>query len=829
VILVAGVFAVWNFYLRPDVEPASVEKMAFPLPDKPSIAVLPFVNMSGDQSDEFIADGLSENIISSLSKIPGMLVIARNSTFVYKGKAVKVNRVAEELGVRYVFEGSVQRSGENMRVTAQLVDAIKGHYLWSERYDRKTKDFFFVQDEITRNIVIALQVELTEGDQARIWHDTENLEAWGYATKGITLFQHYTKEKNAKSRDLFKKAVELDPNYAVSWIFMAWTHLLDFRYGWGGSRAESLRLGIEIVQKASALDDTQPEVHSFWNTVYLFQSKYDNAIAEGKQAIALGPSDATSHILLSMALHFAGNYEEAMFHAKEAMRLSPYYPNWYLKYLAMSYCMAEEYEKAITVLEKVIERAKAEGSQVVPNYLFMVHALVGLGRVEQAKALATSVLKLDPNLALENWQKSLFYKDRADLDRHLEALRKAGLPETPPLPLPDKPSIAVLPFVNMSGDPEQEYFSDGITEEIITALSKTPEMFVIARTSSFKYKDKEVDVRTVGRELGVRYVLEGSVRQSEDQLRITAQLIDTKTRNHLWAERYDRKLKDIFAIQDEITIKIITALGVKLTEGEQVRLGLGRSGNLEAYMKGWKALGYFRRMNTEGNVIARHELEEAIALAPESSSAYALLAMTYIMDLYYGSSESPLISFAQASKFLKKAIALDNENSDAHLVLANLYLMKREHGKAIASAERGIALNPNGADAYANLGYILSLSGRSDEAIEFFEKAIRLNPIPPSYYLHQLGNAFRNLGRYEEAIEAYKKALQRSPTNLFAHIGLAVTYVSLGHAEEAHNEAAEVGRIDPKFSLEQFAKTIPFKNKADTELYIDALRKAGLK
>jgi adenylate cyclase len=395
--------------------------------------------------------------------------------------------------------------------------------------------------------------------------------------------------------------------------------------------------------------------------------------------------------------------------------------------------------------------------------------------------------------------------------------------------LPEGPSVAVLPFVNMSGDPEQEYFSDGLTENIITGLSGDARLFVIARNSTFTYKGKSVKVQEVAHELGAQYVVEGSVQKATDRVRIPVQLINANTGHHIWADKYDRDLKDIFAVQDEITIKIITALGVKLTEGEQARLRAQRSANLEAYMKGMKALGYFRRMNAEDNILARHELEEAIALAPESAPAYALLAMTYLMDVYYGSSESPLISFAQASKFLKKAIALDNENSDAHLVLANLYLIRREHGKAIAAAERAIALNPNGADAYANLGYILSLSGRSDEAIEFFEKAIRLNPIPPSHYLHQLGIAYRNLGRYDEAMEAYKKALQRSPTNLFAHLGLAATYISLGRAEEAHNEAAEIARMDPKFSLEQFEKTMPFKNKADNELFIENLRKAGLK
>jgi TolB-like protein len=216
VVAVIGL-GIWQFYLRPPpIEPASIEKMAYPLPSKPSIAVLPFDNMSGDQSQEYVADGISEGIISSLSKIPDMLVIARNSTFVYKGKAVKVNQVAEELGVKYVLEGSVQRSGENLRVTAQLVDAVKGHHLWSQKYDRSTEDFFAVQDNIARNIVVELQVKLTEGEQARIWHATENLEALENATRGIALMQLYTKDNNAKasvmSHEYFIKVLDFQFN-----------------------------------------------------------------------------------------------------------------------------------------------------------------------------------------------------------------------------------------------------------------------------------------------------------------------------------------------------------------------------------------------------------------------------------------------------------------------------------------------------------------------------------------------------------------------------------------------------------------------------------------
>ncbi|MHC4791913.1 MAG: adenylate/guanylate cyclase domain-containing protein, partial [Planctomycetota bacterium] len=723
-VIVAAAAVVWNYYLRPSpMEPASVEKMAYPLSDKPSIAVLPFNNLSGSQSDEYIADGLSENIISSLSKIPDMLVIARNSTFVYKGKPVKIKQVAEELGVRYVLEGSIQKSGQNLRVTAQLVDAIKGHHLWSERYDRDTEDFFAVQDDITRNIVIALQVELTEGEQARIWHTTENLEAWGYATKGIALFQHYTKEKNARSRELFKQAVELDPNYAFAWISIAWTHLLDFRYGWGDSRAESLKTGIEIVKKASALDDTQSEVHSFWNVAYLFQRQYEKAIAEGKQAVALGPSDATSHILLSMALHFAGNFEESIFHANKAMRLSPYYPTWYLKYLAMSYCMAGAYEKAIAPLKKAIERAKVERGQLVPPHIHLVHTFVGLGQIEEAKALADTVLKLDPNFSLGNWQKSLFYKDPADLDRHLNALRKAGLPEhPPPHPLPDKPSIAVLPFDNISGDPEQEYFSNGMTDDLITDLSKISGLFVIARNSTFQYKGKAVDVKKVSRELGVRYVLEGSVRKAKERVRINAQLIDATTGGHLWADRYDGKLDDIFALQDKINQKIVTALAVKLTADEQKTFASKGTNNIEAYdafLKGWQH--YQRRTPPEELAKAIPYFERAIELDNNYGRAYAALALTY----WYGARGGGLFRVKklglswfglhkQAVKYLE--LAMKNPTSLAYQVSSERLLVWRQYEEAISHAEKAIALDPNDPGCNYTIGRILARAGRPKEA-----------------------------------------------------------------------------------------------------------------
>ena len=396
-------------------------------------------------------------------------------------------------------------------------------------------------------------------------------------------------------------------------------------------------------------------------------------------------------------------------------------------------------------------------------------------------------------------------------------------------PLPDKPSIAVLPFVNMSEDPKQDYFSDGITEEIITGLSKVPRLFVIARNSTFTYKGKPVKVQKVAEDLGVQYVLEGSVRKSNDRVRITSQLIDATTGKHLWAEKYDRALKDIFALQDEIMMKVISALQVTLTEGEQALIVAGGTNNFEAYTKFLQALEYYKRFNKEGNLLARKRAEEAIALDPTYPRGYRMLASTHWMDVSLGISPSPRKSLGKAAQLYQKVIAMDPTDACAHAFLGYVYTCMRQHEKGIAEAEKAVTLNPNAADAQAFFGNIMSMNGRHREAIERITKAIRLNPFPPNWYFLFLGIAYCNAGRYEEAVEALQKSLRGSPDNVIAHRLLAATYALMGREEEARAEAAEVLRINPKFSLMHSAKTWPYKNESDRDLLINAMRKAGLK
>ncbi len=395
-------------------------------------------------------------------------------------------------------------------------------------------------------------------------------------------------------------------------------------------------------------------------------------------------------------------------------------------------------------------------------------------------------------------------------------------------PLPDKPSIAVLPFDNMSGDPEQEYFSDGMTEEIITALSKVPYLFVIARNSTFSYKGKPVKIRQVAEDLGVRYVLEGSFRRAGDRVRVTAQLIDAIKGHHLWAESYERELKDIFALQDEITKKILWALEVKLTKGEQATTHLKVTENLEAYLKALQAIGYLNRINIESNLLARQMAEEAIALDPEYARPYRVLAFSYVNDIIFGTSKSPKTSMERAHESAQKAISLDDSDPCSYEALSFIYLIKRQHDKAIAEAERAIALDPNRADAHYRLGQVLIYAGRPKEATAPLEKAIRTNPIAPATYFLNLGRAYRDMGSYEEAIAELRKAINRAPDSSICHFELAATYSLAGRSEEAKAEVAEDLKINPKASLLRAEKNLPYRNKADTDRIIDAMRKAGL-
>ena len=391
------------------------------------------------------------------------------------------------------------------------------------------------------------------------------------------------------------------------------------------------------------------------------------------------------------------------------------------------------------------------------------------------------------------------------------------------------PSIAVMPFVNLSGDAEQEYFSNGITEEIITSLSKTPKMIVIDPRSSFVYKGKTADLSRIGRELGVQYLLTGSVRKAGDRVRVNAQLIHASGGEHLWAERYDRELKDLFALQDEITLSITKALQIKLTEGEQARIFGKGTQNLDAYLKWLQGMDLLIRGHKEDNALARRMFEDAIRSDPDWAQPYFLLGWTYLMESLSGSSSSFESSFDEAINLGRKSLTMDGSLPGPHGLMSQIYLYKRKHEEAIAEAQKAVALAPSLAFAYEWLGSALMFAGRSHEAVRFLEKAIRLNPFPPAYWIRNLGEAYRLTKQYKEAITEFKRAIQANPHYLECHVSMACTYSLMGREDDAEAAASEVLKIDPGFSVQDYAKTLPYKERNDLNCVVEALRRAGLK
>ena len=375
------------------------------------------------------------------------------------------------------------------------------------------------------------------------------------------------------------------------------------------------------------------------------------------------------------------------------------------------------------------------------------------------------------------------------------------------LDLPDKPSIAVLPFNNMSGDPSQEYFSDGLTEQIINGLCKVSKLFVIARNSSFAYKGKAISIKQIAKELGVKYILEGSVQKAGDRVRITAQLIDATTDYHMWSENYDRELVDIFALQDEITMKLMNAMQVNLTYGEQA-YDIQDVTNIKAYDKYMRGLECSNRINEHDNAKARNYFEQAFKLDESSALIYVGLGFTYIWDFFYNWGDSPKEALINAERCAQKAFALNDSLSTTYQLSAFIHYLKKDYDLAIIEADKAVALNPNGAEAIVALAFINCFAGEPKKGLNLMKRAFRLNPVPPSYYYNYLGMAYSMVGQLEKAIEILKQGIDIDPKPITQYLTLATCYIVINESEKAKETANRVLEQYPNFSLGYYKKMV---------------------
>jgi adenylate cyclase len=782
---------IW-WWQQPDFKPADPAKYAFKLPEKPSIAVLPFDNLTGDKAQDFISDGLTENIITALSYTPNLFVIARNSSFTYKNKATKVQKVAEELGVRYLLEGSVQRTGDRIRVTAQLIDAVGGQHLWSERYDRELTDLFKVQDEITGKIFVQIGVKLTRGEVENSTNELSgDLEAFRLYYQGHGNYQKFSKEGHVAAEKMYLALAKRQPETAMANILMGWLHWQKWRIGLSKDGKSDLAIARKYAEKALTIKQ-HPGAFALLAPLDLYERKYESAIANVDRALELSPAHAVANSVGGWIKFASGQPSEGVKLLKQTMRFEPYFPPWVAFNLSFAYMHLGEFEEAKRIDEGLLASTNVKDVRTHPRVLGHLAAVaVFEGDLNKARDYANRLLKMKPNFNIAGYSRGYaFNKDQAFLARYYDALRKAGLPENPPLKLPEKPSIAVLPFQNMSGDTAQTYFADGMAEDIITDLSKLSGLFVIARNSSFQYRGGDLDLKKVGRELGVKYLLEGSVRRAGDQVRINAQLIDAQTGGHVWADRYDGTLANVFKLQDQVTAKVVEAMSVTLTAGERALAEQSETTIPEAYdafLTGWR---HFKLRTIDDYRIANTWFEKALMLDTEYGHAWAALASLYQESAQRAWAKKVGIDTGRFPKLLEEA--LQHPTSLAYQVQAEYLMFERKWDEAASTLERASALDANHPDTFFLKASLASILGDSDKAIALMKTAMRLDPHYPAFNIQTLGRIYLKAGDLPKAIEFLERGHKRNPEQWTVLVYLVVAYAEVNRLDDAKHAVSKL-------------------------------------
>ena len=415
------------FWLKPwQVSEDSFERMAVTLPDKPSIAVLPFTNMSGNPEQEYFADGITEDLTTDLSKISGLFVVSRNSSFAYKGKSPDIRQVSKELGVKYVLEGSVRRSGDQIRINAQLIDGATGGHVWAERFDGSMANVFSLQDDVNNKIVTALKVNLTSDDRKRLDKiETSNPDAYDTLLRGLDVYQHFDRESNAQAREIFEQAIVLDANYARAYANVALTHASDVNFNWTNNREESIQLGLENAAKAVDLDASIPQIYLTRSILYLAQRRHDAAIEAGRRTIEVHPNYADGYAALAFVLSFSGQLEEALAAIHQAKHINPQYSYVYLAVEGRILFLLRRYEEAILVLEESAQRNPVF-DRVQLN---LAATYAQLGELDDAAWAVEEALAIRSDISLADEELDANYKRPEDLNHYIGALRKAGVPE----------------------------------------------------------------------------------------------------------------------------------------------------------------------------------------------------------------------------------------------------------------------------------------------------------------------------------------------------------------------------------------------------------------
>lgn len=769
-----------------------------------SIAVLPFDNLSGDPEQEYFSDGITDSIILNLSLFPGLQVKSRNSSFAFKQQIKSLGEISQELEVDYIVEGSIRKSVDRIRITVQLIEAASGNQVWGKRYDAEIEDLFDLEEELSRSIAATVTGQIAADLQRiAVAKGAAGQESYDLLLSGIYHAVRFNRQDSLISIEKLNQCLAHDPDNVRAHVHLYSNHSMNHLERWVENHEASFQLAAEHIKRALALDPESALVQTYYAEYLIFNGEKEKALKHINKALEINPGDPDAMAVMALYLELQEDFEAALEMAERSYRLDPYHP-WVEWELAVCRYFCGQYEATLETIEN---------ARTSPSFtrIFGVAANIKLDRTDAAKqALQTFLRQCRENMlsmptTLDEWTRyfhdNYMFPDPGYNQDIVDCLLQAGLEEAlVPQSVPNDndvmPSIAVLPFENMSGDPEQEHFADGITADIIATLSKFRHMRTVARYSILQYKDQKTSIADISEQQKVRYILEGSVRKSGEHIRVSAELIDSKTDQVCWSERFDRGLDDLFAVQDEITQSIALAMKVHMDDGEMALYRSKGATSIKAWELTLTAADLADTYIRQNILDARAMAKEAIRLDPDYAYAWITLGWSYWEEAYCGWSDSIEASIEEAEKANQNAMRLDPDYGEAWSQAGMNHLMKHEAEAAIAACLKAVELEPGSAEVHALTALTYLANGDIEAARKYEQSVLPLCPIRPAWYYLVSGELEKMGGNLDLAIEHFQQGIDVEPDSPLSHFYLIDALMEQGDEARAQQLADEIRKLD---------------------------------
>ena len=807
------------------------------------VAVLPFKYSGGNADLTALAEGLTEEIVTGLSRFSYLKVISRSSTSRYAKESADVRSAGKELGARYIIEGSLRHSGKKVRLSVQLVDAVSGAQLWAENYERNfsPEAVFQLQDDLVPRIVSTVAdtygvLPYSMSDLVRS-KAPDQLTPYEALLRGIGYGYRLTPEEHAAARTCMERAMQQAPGYADGWAMLSFLYQEEYGFGFN-PQPDPLERALQAARRATDAAPSNAFAQTALARTLFFRKEFQAFRTAAEQAITLNPMDGAMLANVGTMLAYSGDWERGCALIEKAMQLNPRHPGWYWFPFFYNAYRQRDYRGALSVVLKI----NLPGFFATHEGLAAVHGQ--LGERGAASQSLKEMLKLVPNFAeIARVLKSKWF-DSELVEHLLDGLRKAGLKippneaTSPAVKSSDSKTastedgfwVAVLPFKYSGGNADLTALADGMTEEIVTGLSRFSYLRVIALGSTTRYASQAVDIRSAGKELGARYVMEGSLRRAGARLRVAAQLVDTISGAHLWAETYDRAFspEEIFTLQDDLVPRIVSTVAdmhgvLPRSMSEVVRQK--SADQMSPYEALLRSFGYNERFTPEDLAEVRACLERAVQQAPNNAECWAMLSLMYANEYGHWDNATP-DSLDRSLRAARKAVEAAPLHSLPYYALAQALYFKKEFTEFRVAADRAISLNPMDGATAAFMGMLIAYSGDWECGCALSDKGCQLNPNHPGWYCYP---AWHDSYRKKDYRKALDLAFQlNAPQNYYTHAVLAMCYAQLGRMEEARKALRDMLALKPNYAKVARELHGRWIQSDLVEQLMDGLRKAGL-